>query len=173
MVPEWEARAFTKTGQRGRRVALALALGLLPGCVGPPTTTIVTGMVEPKQIRFVTVTQAEPGATGGWQAACIHVRMTRSGTEVSFVCRFGIEMPVQNNEGPISVALAQRVAADRINEAAHWILGSATPASPLGILCETFKRTLAPRVAASLAGAKMTYLCNSKASPVQFGEFTL
>ena len=130
-------------------------------------------MVEPKQIRFVTVVKPDLQRAGGWQAACIHVRLTRSGTEDSFLCRFGIEMPVQNSEGPISLSLAQRVAADRINESAHWVLGSATPASPLGLLCESFKGMLAPRVAASIAGAMMTYRCHKETLPVEFGEFTL
>ncbi|MFP2907575.1 hypothetical protein ACLESD_21505 [Pyxidicoccus sp. 3LFB2] len=157
-------------GRLASFVALALALA---GCAGPPTTTIVTGMVEPKQIRFVTVVKPDAHGVGGWQAACIHVRITRSGTEESFLCRFGIEMPVRNSEGPVSVSLAQRVAADRINETAHLVLGSATPATPLGMLCETFKSVLAPRVAASIAGAMMAYRCHKATLPVEFGEFVL
>jgi hypothetical protein len=94
-------------------------------------------------------------------------------TEEAVLCRFGIEMPVQNEDGPVSSSLAQRVAAARINEAAHLVFGSATPASPLGMLCETFKGALAPKVAASIAGAMMTYRCHDEAPPVQFGELTL
>jgi hypothetical protein len=152
---------------------MVLGLTILSGCMGSSGSTLVTGMIEPKQIRFVTVVKPDLEGVGGWQAACIHIRITRSGTEESFLCRFGIEMPVRNREGPISVPLAQRVASERINETAYRVLSSATPASPLGLLCETLKGTLAPQVANSIVGAMMTYRCHKDSVPVEFGEFAL
>ncbi|MFP2932825.1 hypothetical protein ACLESO_48310 [Pyxidicoccus sp. 3LG] len=162
-----------RSGWFASHVALSLVMVAVHGCVGAPTATIVTGGIEPRQIHFVTVIQAEPQKVGGWQAACIHIRITRSGTEESILCRFGIEMPVQNSDGPVSVPLAQRVTADRINESAHQVLGPATPASPLGMLCEALKSALAPKMAASLAGAMMTYRCHPQSLPVEFGDLLL
>ncbi|QSQ28083.1 hypothetical protein JY651_12910 [Pyxidicoccus parkwayensis] len=147
---------------------------LLHGCMGPSGATVVTGLTEPKQIRFVTVVKPDlEEGVGGWQVSCIHIRLTRSGTGESFLCRFGIEMPVRNREGPVSVPLAQRVASERINETAYSVLGSATPASPLGVLCETLKGALAPRIAGSIVGAMMTYRCHKDTVPVEFGDFVL
>jgi hypothetical protein len=78
----------------------------LSGCTGPTGVTIVTGLIEPRHIRFVTVLKPELRGAGGWQAACIHIRITRSVTEESVLCRFGIEMPVRNKDGPVSRSLA-------------------------------------------------------------------
>ncbi|AFE03677.1 hypothetical protein COCOR_00736 [Corallococcus coralloides DSM 2259] len=148
-------------------------LALCVACVGPTDRTFVTGRILPRQIRFVTLREATPGEEGGQRSACIHVRLTRANTSESVLCRFGVETPLHNVEGPISTALAQRIAADRINEATQANFSAATIASPLGMLCESVKATLRTTVPASIAGAKVPAVCHERALPVHFGDFTL
>lgn len=73
---------------------------------------------------------------------------------------------------PISIPLAQRIAAERTHESARLVFGSATPESPLGLLCEAFKKTLRVQLKASIAGSRVETVCRKEAVPVQFGEFT-
>ncbi|MCY1036574.1 hypothetical protein OV207_34375 [Corallococcus sp. BB11-1] len=154
-------------------LAAGIALMLSTACIGPTDRTFVTGKIQPRQIRFVTIIETPPEEEGGWRAACIHIRITRGNTGESILCRFGIETPIHNLEGPISTPLAQRITAARINEATQTVFGTATIESPLGMLCESLKATLRPIMRASIAGAAVTTRCNEKASPVQFGAFTL
>ncbi|RKH14263.1 hypothetical protein D7V97_03530 [Corallococcus sp. CA053C] len=161
-------------GPTARRwLAAGAALTLSAACVGPTDRTFVTGRIEPRQIRFVTIVETPPGEVGGWQAACIHIRISRDNTGESIVCKFGVETPLHTQEGPVSASLAQRIAADRINEATHSIFGAATLESPLGMLCESLKATLRTTVPASIVGAKVPVRCHAKSFPVQFGAFTL
>jgi hypothetical protein len=160
-------------GQAARGFVCTVGLTLSSGCVGPVERTIVTGQLTPKQIRFVTVHEPTHGDVGGWRAACLHIRLTRSNTGESILCRFGVETPLRNKDGPISIPLAQRIAADRINEAAHQVLGAATAESPLGMLCQTLKATIRTSFMASIAGARLPDTCDEMTTPVQFGDFTL
>jgi hypothetical protein len=137
---------------------------------GPTTRTIVTGGIEPRHFQFVTIVKQTPNEPGGWRAACVHIALKRGGTVESYLCKFGVEVPIQNADGPISIPLAQRIAAERTHETALLVFGSATPASPLGMLCETFKTTLAPVFEASIRGSRLTRTCHPKPIPVQLGE---
>nr|WP_242544102.1 hypothetical protein [Corallococcus sp. NCSPR001] len=161
--------------QAARRwwLPVAAVLTLCVACVGPTDRTFVTGRILPRQIRFVTIVEAASGKPGGWRAACIHIRISRDNTGESILCRFGVETPPHNVEGPISTALAQRIAADRINEATQAIFSAATLASPLGMLCESVKSSLRTTVPASIAGSKVPAVCHERALPVHFGDFTL
>ncbi|WP_253908992.1 hypothetical protein [Corallococcus exiguus] len=109
-------------------------LSLCAACVGPTDRTFVTGRILPRQIRFVTIVEAASGKAGGWRAACIHIRVSRDNTGESILCRFGVETPLRTHQGVLSLPLAQRIAADRINEASQAVFGSATIDSPLGML---------------------------------------
>jgi len=71
----------------------------------------------------------------------------------------------------LSLPLAQRITAERIHEAARSVFGSATPESPLGLLCQTLKTTLKPLLSASIGGSRVNTECHKKTIPVQFGEF--
>ncbi|RKG83217.1 hypothetical protein D7W79_00785 [Corallococcus exercitus] len=148
-------------------------LSLSTACVGPTDRTVVTGRILPRQIRFVTIVEPEPGEAGGWRAACIHIRISRDNTGESILCRFGIETPFHSFEGPVSTPLAQRITADRINEATQAIFSAATLESPLGMLCESLKATLRTTVPASISGSKVPSECHKRALPVQFGDFNL
>ncbi len=171
----WSRVISQRSLRFARLYVLALMLSLFSGCVRPVsrTRTIVTGKIEPRQIHFITaVEQAEEGP-GGWRAACVHVRITRRNTGESFNCRFGVEVPIENRNGPISVSLAQRIVAERTNETARIVLGAATLDSPIGLLCEEFKKTLRPLLQASIEGARLKMKCHEKAVPVQLGEVAL
>ncbi|WP_237726544.1 hypothetical protein [Corallococcus coralloides] len=157
---------------RRRWLPVAAVLALCVACVGPTDRTFVTGRILPRQIRFVTLREATPGEEGGQRSACIHVRLTRANTSESVLCRFGVETPLRTHEGVISLPLAQRIAAERINEAAQAVFGSATIDSPLGMLCELMKAQLRRTFEASLAGARFRAQCDERAPPVLFGNLT-
>jgi hypothetical protein len=153
--------------------AIAL-LGLLSAGCAPSVTgtrTIVTGSIEPRHFQFYTVVKQRDDKPGGWRAACIHLNIQRANTGESFICTFGVEVPMQNKDMPISIPLAQRIAAERTDEAARLVFGAATPTSPLGLLCEAFKKTLRARLQASIGGSRLETVCRKEAIPVQFGEF--
>jgi len=78
-----------------------------------------------------------------------------------------------NKDMPLSLPLAQRIAAERTDESARLVFGAATPESPLGLLCEAFKKTFRARLKASIGGARVDTVCREEAVPVQFGEFDL
>ena len=156
-----------------RWLAAGAALTLSTACIGPTDRTFVTGRIEPRQIRFVTIYKAPMGKPGGWQAACICLRITRDNTGESILCEFGVEMPLSNNQGPISTALAQRITADWIHVASQTVFGRARMESPLGMLCESLKATLRPTLQSSKEGARFAPICNEKTTPVQFGAWTL
>lgn len=159
------------TAWRGWAAGAALSLSL--ACVGPTDRTFVTGRIEPRQIRFVTLSKAPMGKPGGWQAACIHIRISRENTGESVLCKFGVEFPMHNNQGPVSRALAQRITADWINAASHTVFARARPESPLGMLCESLKAVLRPALQSSAEGARFSAVCNEMTTPVQFGAITL
>jgi hypothetical protein len=159
-------------GPFARRYALALLLLLFSGCVRPVTRTIVTGRIEPRQIHFTTIVhQTDDDEPGGWRVACLHINIQRANTGESFLCRFGVEVPIENRDSAFSLQLAQRITAERTHEATQIVFGSATPESPLGLLCETLKNTLKPLLKASIGGARVNTACREETIPVQFGEF--
>jgi hypothetical protein len=128
--------------------------------------------MEPRHFQFVTVVKQRDKKPGGWRAACVHVNIQRT-TGESFLCKFGVDVPIENDDGPFSIPLAQRIAAERSNEAARLVFGSATPESGLGLLCEAFKKTFGVLLDASIRGSRVKTACHEKTIPVQFGELVL
>ncbi|WNG40173.1 hypothetical protein F0U60_45535 [Archangium minus] len=141
---------------------LALVLPTLAGCT--------FNRLQPGHFQFVTVIEkTEPGA-GGWRAACIHARMTNMTTYDSFVCKFGVGMPLETGEvGSISTVLAQRIAADCGNQAADIVIDSATAATTPGLACQEFKDTFDMILNRAVLGSRVTTLCDKKTKPVKFG----
>jgi hypothetical protein len=154
------------TGWSARTPVLLFLLSLVSGCV--------TGRIQPVHFQFVTVVEKTLPGADGWRAACVHARIKNGTTGDFFFCKFGVEMPIENRDGPVSIPLAQRLAADCANEAAITVLGSATrePDPPLGILCEKFKTTYGALLNASIGGARVTRVCDKKTKPVIFGELS-
>ncbi len=151
--------------------ALAVLLAILSGCApAGRTSTIVTGAMEPRHFQFVTVVKQTGDEPGGWRAACVHVNIQRV-TGESFLCRFGVDVPIENDDGPFSIPLAQRIAAERANETAQFVFSSATPASGLGLLCEAFKTKFGALLGASIRGSRVKTACHEKTIPVHLGEF--
>src|SRR4029078_1645806 len=101
--------------KRLAHVAALLPLVVLSsGCA-----SAVTGRIQPAHFQFTTtVPQREPGP-GGWRVACVHAQIKNGDTEEVYTCPFGVQMPIENNNGPISSTLAQRIAGDCANEAAY------------------------------------------------------
>ncbi len=168
-----DSRELHMPGPIARLCAFVVLLSLLFGCAPRVrrSRTIVTGKIEPRHFHFYTVVEKTGDEPGGWRAACIHLNIQRKNTGESFICTFGFEVPMENDDMSISIPLAQRIAAERTDEAARLVFGAATPESPLGLLCEAFKKTLRARLKASLGGSRVDTVCREEAVPVKFGEF--
>lgn len=140
----------------------ALLLPMSWGCA--------TGGLQPGHFDFVTVVEkAEPGPAG-WRAACIHALVENMTTRESFLCKFGVEMPMETErEGPLSRALAQRIAADCANVAAERVFRPATAAVPPGLACQSFKKTYHEVLNQAVGGSVVKTVCHSKTTPVKVG----
>lgn len=138
---------------------LVVLLPILAGCS--------INRYQPGHFQFVTVVeQAEPGA-GGWRAACIHAVVVNKATLEPFVCKFGIGMPIETEAvGPLSTALAQRIAADCANGALGRVLASPISPSP-GLVCEQFKNTFDEILDRAVRGSRVTTLCDKKTTPTR------
>jgi hypothetical protein len=153
----------------GKALALPAFLVLSSGCA------TVTGRIQPTHFQFATIVAKRGTGPGGWRAACVHAKIKNGTTGEFFFCKFGVELPIENErDGPISLPLAQRVAAECANEVAYAVLETASrePDPPLGLLCESFKTAYGVRLSAAIAGAQVTRVCDAKTKPVVFGEFT-
>jgi hypothetical protein len=145
------------------RLSMLLVLPLmLVGCAAGRPSTLVESLTDPGDFKFVTVVPQRGKGPGGWRAACIPLRLKRDTGEV-FVCKFGVEMPIENGKGPISTPLAMRVSADCANLAAEAAFSDATPATPLGIACEEFKAMYEVILSSAIEGAHVVKKCNERA----------
>jgi hypothetical protein len=160
-----EATAFPP--KRLARLASLLPLVVLfSGC-----SSAVTGQIEPAHFQFTTtVPQRKPGP-GGWRVACVHAQIKNGDTGEVYTCPFGVEMPIETNNGPISTALAQRVSADCANDAAYAVLSTLTtpPPPPLYTLCTSVRTAFNVRLKAAIRGAQVMATCHALAKPVVFG----
>lgn len=148
--------------RHSRQGVLALAsFFLLSGC------TTVEGGLRPEHFQFVTVVTKKGKGAGGWRAACVHVGIKDSATSEMFLCKFGVEMPIENGkQGFIPVERAQNVAAKCANLSARNILGLTTKETPIGIACEAFKTEYDLILNATIAGAHATKMCDVRTKPV-------
>ncbi|WP_257447193.1 hypothetical protein [Archangium lipolyticum] len=141
--------------------ALPLLLLLLSGCA------TVEGGLEPRHFQFVDVVPKRGKGAGGWRAACVHVGIRKTITNELFFCKFGVEMPIENDkQGFIPVERAQSVAAKCANLAASNILRLTTKETPLGIACELFKTEYDLVLSNTISGSHATRVCDVKAKPV-------
>jgi hypothetical protein len=126
--------------------------------------------VQPEHFQFVTTVEKTLPGADGWREACIHANMLNMATKESFVCKFGIGMPIETEAvGPISNSLAQRISADCANQAADIVIGSATAATTPGLACESFKRTFHKVLNKAVQGSRVGTLCHAMTSPVKIG----
>ncbi|WP_152622556.1 hypothetical protein [Archangium violaceum] len=120
----------------------------------------------PRHFDFVTVVEkTEPGADG-WRAACLHVPVINTQDMSTFVCRFGVDMPIETEaDGYLSLTLAQRIAADCANEAGRIVLNA--PASPgPGLVCEQFKKKFNEILNRAVLGSRVKTECHKKTTPM-------
>ena len=152
-----------------RLAPLAVLLPLLVLCSG--CASAVTGRIQPSHFRFTTtVPQRTPGP-GGWRVACVHAQIKNGDTKEVYTCSIGVEMPMESNSGPISTALAQRIAADCANEAAYTVLSTLTtpPPPPLYTLCAAVREAYNVRLKGAVLGSRVKAICDPMAKPVVFG----
>jgi len=151
-------------GQLTRLYAIPTMLLLLSGCATGGTRTIVEGQFEPRHFRFVTIVSKRGKGPGGWRAACVYLRIARDPGPDSFLCRFGVEMPLATGKnGSISTTLAQRISADCASLAAQNSLSPITPTTPLGLACQNFKSTYDMILSSTIDQAKVKTECHRKA----------
>ncbi len=153
-----------------RFYALPLMLLLLSGCATGGTRTIVEGQFKPKNFQFVTVVPKRGKGPGGWRAACVGLSLKRDPGVDSFLCRFGVEMPMETRaDGLISTPLAQRISADCASQAALEVFSSTTPEMPLGLACENFKTTYGLILGKAIKQSRVTKTCHEKTTPFDIG----
>jgi hypothetical protein len=135
---------------------LLLATGCSYGVGG---CTIVEKRVRPSHFRFVSVVeQREPGA-GGWQAACLDLRLSHDDGR-AYLCKVGVEIPMETEKhGPISSGRAQRLSAKCANEAADLALSATTRATPLGMACTSFINTFRVRLRLAVDASRVDSSC--------------
>jgi hypothetical protein len=141
---------------------------LLSGCASGGTMTIVQGSLQPEHFQFVTVVpKTEPGADG-WRAACVHVPIRRAAGE-PYLCTLGVEMPLENEKGPISTEWAQERSARCANLAAQFAFEPITPTTPLVLACQSFKNAYDAMLREVIVGARVRLQCHARTIPVQVG----
>ncbi len=149
---------------------LPLLLLLLSGCAAPRSVTLVEGQLEPRHFRFVTIVEQRGNDPGGWRAACLHLPI-QSDTGDAIICRMGVDMPIKTEEdGFISLSLAQRIAANCANSAAQHALTATTLETPLGVACESFKNSFHLMLNAAIAGSRVKTACHPKAESARTGR---
>ncbi|WP_375769160.1 hypothetical protein NR798_47085 [Archangium gephyra] len=142
-------------------LGLPLLLLLLSGCA------TVEGSLKPEHFQFVNQVSKRGKGAGGWRVACVHVGIRKSATRELFLCRFGVEVPVENGrQGYIPVERAQGVAAKCANLAAKNILRLTPKETPMGIACEAFKTEYHLILNDTIMGARVTRTCDALAKPV-------
>ncbi|WP_143177477.1 hypothetical protein [Cystobacter ferrugineus] len=139
---------------------------LLSGCA-----TTVTGLIQPAHFQFVTTVPHRRPGPGGWRVACVHAQINNGATGEPYTCIFGVEMPIESNNGPISTPLAQRISADCANEAAYAVLSTMTkpPPPPLYTLRTSVRKAFELRLNTAILGSRVKATCDSTAKPVVFG----
>lgn len=141
-----------------------LLLLLATGCTAGSSYTIVEGHMKPSHFQFVDIVKQQEAGAGGWRAACVHLHLKHAGGPL-YICKFGVEMPMETGDGPLSVPLAQRTAADCANLAATTALGATTPATPLGLACESFKAAFKATLGRAVEGSRVMTLCHKATRP--------
>jgi hypothetical protein len=140
-----------------------LLLALVTGCTYGPSYTIVEKRVKPSHFKFIPVVNKEEPGAGGWRAACLYFHLAHDDGR-AFICRVGIEVPMETEEsGPFGVTRAQRVAARCANEAADLALGATTAATPLGLACTSFITTYTLIFERAAKGGRITRSCRPEA----------
>jgi hypothetical protein len=85
-----------------------LLIAVLLGCARGVNT--VTGVITPAHFRFKTVVEISKRnkqRPDGWQAVCIHARITEGDSGATDVCKFEVGLPLRNeDQGDISLELA-------------------------------------------------------------------
>jgi hypothetical protein len=148
-------------------LALLPLLVLCSGCATGGTVTWVEGGVKPSHFKFKDTVPQRGKGPGGWRAACLHVGILRDTTQELFYCKFGVEVPIENEkQGLIPVDVAQSRAARCANEAAWTTLMTATPATPIGIACEEFKTLYGLILEGVIFGSRVTHTCSPGVRPV-------
>lgn len=84
---------------------------------------------------------------------------------------FPVHHEENNENGPISTTLAQRIAADCANDAAYAVLSTMTKPPPpqLYTLCTSVRAAYTLRPNAAVRGSRVKPSCDPRTKPVIFG----
>lgn len=161
-----EVSSGTRWRSRDGFVPMSVFL-LLLGCAAGGTRTWVEGSVKPSHFQFQDIVPQRGKGAGGWRAACLHVGIRRDTTEEMVYCKFGVEVPIENEkQGFIPVDVAQSRAASCANQAALTTLQAVTPATPIGVACEQFKKLYGVTLGQVIWGARVMHTCHPGVTPV-------
>ena len=108
-------------------------------CAGGKSSTIVESLTDPDDLKFVIVVGE------------------------LFICKLGVEIPIESGAVRISFRLAKRVASDYANLATQGVFANATPATDLWSACEAFRIAYDNTLRAAINGARVAKACNEKA----------
>ncbi|WP_309892616.1 hypothetical protein [Archangium sp.] len=146
---------------RSRALPLPLLFAVLP----PLLAGCSINHYQPRHFEFVTVVKKPKSGSGGWRAACLHVPIVNTATWDTYFCKLGVEMPLATKEnGSISTALAQRIAADCANEAGRVVLEFPNSPRP-GLLCQEFKSTFHTILSRAVLGSRVMTQCDKETTP--------
>jgi len=149
-------RTFIEYYSNSGALLLILA-GLMFGC-GSDFIKVTGGRIPPRTFQFVEVLPTLVGIQGGWQIACVQVLVGQGLPDKPHLssrkCQIQPQVPLRNNEGPISRRKAQYASAKAANEAAYTILERT-----LGVTehtCKQIRDEMNILLGLSIPGARVT-----------------
>jgi hypothetical protein len=128
------------------------------GCTTRASHTLVEGRMKPSHFMFETIIEHDARGPGGWRAACVHLVIKRT-TGTPHLCIFSTEVPIETGKGILPLETIQRKAASCANLAADSAFASTTPATPLGLACESFLLTFRETLKRALPGSRVVKQC--------------
>ena len=166
-----------RTG-RARCLQSGLFLGVLLAFVGlscargSADRNPVVGVITPEYFRFRDVVPDDDPSksSGGWRAVCIQARVEHGNSGAKTACQFEVGVPLRTEEeGEISLELAQFAAASMANRAAREIMSDAQPGEMLAELCRQFKVIYEAMLNAKITGARVGACRTEGIETVPFG----
>ncbi|HEX5754441.1 MAG TPA: hypothetical protein VFZ09_50120 [Archangium sp.] len=118
---------------------VGLVLWEANGQTGCTDRNSVVGRITPEHFWFKTTVERSDAQPGGWQAVCIHARITEGDSGATTVCKFEVGLPLRNGQREIPLWVARRDAAEMANRAAYKVLSNAPRGEMMFTLCSNFK----------------------------------
>ncbi|HYO73069.1 MAG TPA: hypothetical protein VEU33_44105 [Archangium sp.] len=135
------------------------------GCTGRNS---VVGRITPEHFWFKTTVERSDAQPGGWQAVCIHARITEGDSGATTVCKFEVGLPLRNGQREIPLWVARRDAAEMANRAAYRVLSNAPRGEMMFTLCSEFKTLYGSMLNEKHIGARVSACVSEGIETVPF-----